>query len=87
MDRDGNNIKLKVHEAVLLKLEQDIISCKVDNTVHCEQDTLKASLLKIAPHPNTSKDYNFEEEVNQLPSQFNYAESTLNEEHPEQLLN
>ena len=67
MDRDGDKIKLEFHQTALSELKQEILSCQGDTIVHSEKYPPKESLPKLGPHPDTTMDYKFEEEVTRLP--------------------
>ena len=66
-------------------LQTNQVEVKVKEEPSEEEST--PPIPSFGPHPDASKDYNFEDEVETLPFKFNLGDVPFSKEHKDHLLN
>ena len=87
--REGNTIKVGFHPAVPPEVEGIPWANQVEVQVK-EELSKKESIPpspSFGPHPDTNKDYNFDDEVANLPFKFNLGDAPFSKEQQDLLLN
>ena len=87
--KEGNTIKVRFQPVVPLEVEGGLPTNQVEVKVKEEPSEEESTppLPSFGPHPNTTKDYNFEDEVAKLPFRFNLGDAPFSKEQEDHLLN
>ena len=87
--REGNTIKVGFQPIVPPEMEGDFQTNQVEVKVKEEpsEEEFAPPLPSSEPHPDTTQDYNFEDEVAKLPFKFNLGDAPFNKEQKDHLLN
>ena len=88
LNREGNDITINFQLAIPPEIEQSIQS----NHLEAEGKSANPEVQEnpqptFGPHPDMSLNYNFEDEVQQLPFKFNLGDVPFNKKQKDQLLN
>ena len=88
LNREGNDIKINFQLTIPPEIEHGLQS----NHMEAEEKSVTSEVQEnpqptFGPHPDTRLNYNFEDEVQQLPFKFNLGDAPLNKEQQDQLLN
>ena len=81
LNRGCNDIQINFQLTIPLEIEHDLLS----NQVEAEERSVTSEVQEnpqptFAPHPDTSSNYNFEDEVQPLSFKFNLGDAPLNKE-------
>ena len=87
--REGNTIKVGFQLVVPPELQGSLQTSQVEVKVKEEisKEGSTSSLPSFGPCPDTTKDYNFDDEVARLPFKFNLGDAPFSEEQQDHLLN
>ena len=87
--REGNAIKVGLQPIVSPEVEGNLQANQVEAKVKEEPSEEESTplLLSFGPHPDTTKDYNFEDKVVRLPFKFNLGDAPFSKEQQDWLLN
>ena len=79
MHREGNTIKVGFQPIVPPEVEGDLQTNQVEVKVKEEPSEEESTppLPSFGPHPDTTQDYDFDDEVAKLPFKFNLGEPHL----------
>ena len=89
LHREGNTIKVWFQPIVLPEVEWGLQNNQVEVKVKeepCEEEST-TPLPSFGPDPDTRKEYNFEDEVKNLPFKFNLGDAPFSKEQKDHLLN
>ena len=92
LHREGNTIKVGFQPIVPLEVEGDLQTNQVEVEVKEEQEEPSEEestppLPSFGPHPDTTQDYDFKDEVEKLPFKFNLGDVPFSKEQKDYLLN
>ena len=89
LHRGGNTIKVGFQPIVITEVKGSLQTNQVEVKVKEEpsQEESTPPLPSFGPHPDTSKKYNFEDEVKKLPFKFNLGDAQFGKEQKDRLLN
>ena len=87
--REGNTIKVGFQAIVPPEVEGGLQTNQVEVNLKEEPSEEESTppLQPFGPCPDTSKDYNYEAEVEKLPFKFNLGDAPLSKEQKDHLLN
>ena len=87
--REGNTIKLGFQPIIPPEVEGGLQTNQVEVKVNEEPSAEESTppIPSFGPHPDTSKEYNFEDEVGKLPFKFNLGDAPFSKEQKDSLLN
>ena len=89
LHREGNTIKVGLQPIVPPEMEGDLQTNQVEVKVKEEpsEEEFAPPLPSFGPCPDTTQDYNFEDEVAKLPCKFNVEDAPFSKEQTDHLLN
>ena len=89
LHREGNTIKVGFQPIVLPEVEGDLQTNQVEVKVKEEPSEEESTppLPSFGPHPDTTQDYDFKDEVAKLPFKFNLGDAPFSKEQKDHLLN
>ena len=92
LHREGNTIKVGFQPIVPPEVEGDLQTNQVEVEVKEEQEEPSEEesnppLPSFGPHPDTTQDYDFKDEVEKLPFKFNLGDVPFSKEQKDHLLN
>ena len=89
LHREGNMIKVGFQPKVPPEVEGDLQTNQVEVTLKEESSEEESTppLPSFGPHPDTTQDYCFDDEVAKLPFKFNLGDAPFNKEQKDHLLN
>ena len=89
LHREGNTIKVGFQPIVPPEVEGDLLTNQMDVKVKEESSEERSTppLPSFGPHPDTTQDYNFEDEVRKLPSKLNLWDAPFSKGQKDHLLN
>ena len=89
LQREGNTIKVGFQPIVPPEVEGGLQTKQVEVEVKEEPSEEESTLPlpSFGRHPDTTQDYNFEDEVEKLPFKFNLGDAPFNKEPKDHLLN
>ena len=87
--REGNTIRVGFQPVVHPEVEEGLQTNQVEVKVNKEPSEEESTppLPSFGPHPDTSTEYNFEDEVKKLPFTFNLGDAPFSKEQKDCLLN
>ena len=87
--REGNTIKAGFQPIIPPEVEGGLESNQVEVKTKEEpsEEEFTPPLPSFGPHPDTSKDSNFEDKVEKLPFKFNLGDTSFSDEQKDHLLN
>ena len=89
LHREGNTIKVGFQPIFPPEVEGDLQTNQVEAEVEKETSGEESTppLPSFGPHPDTTQDYDFKDEVAKLPFKFNLGFAPLSKEQKDHLLN
>ena len=89
LHREGNTVKVGFQPIVPPEVDGGLQTNQVEVKVNEEPPEEKSTtpLPSFGTHPDTSKEYNFEDEVAKLPFKFNLGDAPFSKEQKDHLLN
>ena len=89
LHREGNTIKVGFQPKVPPEVEGDLQTNQVEVEVKEEpsEEESNPPLPSFGPHPDTTQDYDFKDEVEKLPFKFNLGDVPFSKEQTDHLLN
>ena len=89
LHREGNTIKVGFQLIVPPEVEGGLQTNQVEVKINeeCSEEESTPPLPSFGPHPDTSKEYNFEDKVGKLPFKFNLGDAPFSKEQKDHLLN
>ena len=89
LHREGNTIKVGFQPIVPPEVEGDLQTNQVEVKVKEEPSEEESTppLPSFGPHPDTTQDYDFKDEVAKLPFKFNLGDAPFSKEQKDHLLN
>ena len=84
LHREGNTITVGFQPVIPPEAEGNLQTNQVEVNVKEEpsEEESTSPLASFGPHPDTTKDYNFDDEVAKLPFKFNLGDATFSRDTP-----